>query len=259
MRPIETKHVPSTARRILTNFWYDQKAIWSSPAHINRDNAKWWAMFGGGTAALIATDQRTSRALPNTTSQVTWSKHFSEIGATYTTLPVAGGLYLFGRIQNNPKAREAGVLGAEALLDSYMVATIMKIAAGRERPELEEGSGRFFKGKKGFPSGHALMSWSFASLISHEYAPRKVAPVIVYSMATIVSASRFSARKHFASDILAGGTIGWFIGRYVFEHHLDPSIHKRYNPNLGSRYVPEVTPLFAPQTHTYGLSLAWNR
>ena len=191
-----------------------------------------------------------------TASQISLSKNISRISADYTTLPIAGALYLYGRAKDDPKAREVGVLGAEALLDSYMVVAILKQAAGRERPELQGGNGRFFKGKKGFPSGHAMMTWSFASLISHEYAPSKTTPIITYSLATIVSVSRFSARKHYASDIVAGGSIGWFIGRYVFNHHLDPEIHKRYNPN--ARFIPEISPMFEPHNHAYGLSVAWN-
>ena len=215
-------------------------------------------MFGAGTAALIATDHRTSTALPNTVTQIKYSRDVSQIGATYTTLPVAGALYLYGRSRNDPKARETGVLGAEALLDSYFLVSVIKIAAGRERPELEGGSGRFFKGKRGFPSGHAIMTWSFASLISHEYAPSRVVPIVAYSSATIVSLSRFTARKHFASDILAGGAIGWFIGPQVFDSHLDPSIHKRFGSNASNHFMPQIAPLFQPETLSYGLSVSWN-
>jgi hypothetical protein len=256
VRPIETARTPSTIRKIFTNFAHDQKGIWTSPLHINRANAKWWALFGGGTAAFIATDRRLSDALPDSPNRIKFSKNVSQIGAAYTALPVSGGLYLFGRVSDNPKARETGVLGAETMLDSYLLVSVLKIAAGRERPEVEAGRGRFFTGHHGFPSGHAIMTWSFASLISHEYAPGKVVPIVAYSTATIVSLSRFTARKHFASDILAGGAMGWFIGRYVFLEHLDPNIHKRFNPTL-AKFVPEVMPTFNPGSRSYGLSLAW--
>jgi hypothetical protein len=259
VRPSETASTPSTGRKILTNFWSDQKAMWTSPFHMKPEDRKWWALFGGTTATLIATDRKLSESLPNTSGQISFSKNVSRIGADYTTLPIAGGLYLYGRWKDDAKARETGVLGAEALLDSYMIVGILKMAAGRERPEFGEGRGRFFKGEHGFPSGHAIMSWSFASLIAHEYAPSKVTPIIAYSLATIVSASRFTARKHFASDIVAGGSMGWFIGKYVFERHLDPNIHKRYDPTAITRLMPEVRPMFQPGTHSYGISLAWNK
>ena len=70
------------------------------------------------------------------------------------------------------------MLGAQALLDSAIFVEILKKIAGRERPELVGGNGRFFKGKDGFPSGHAIETWSFASVISHEYAPSKIVPII---------------------------------------------------------------------------------
>jgi hypothetical protein len=37
----------------------DQKAIWTSPFHTHKSDIKWWAIFGGATAALVATDHLT--------------------------------------------------------------------------------------------------------------------------------------------------------------------------------------------------------
>ena len=131
--------------------------------------------------------------------------------------------------------------------------------AGRERPELVGGNGRFFKGKDGFPSGHAIETWSFASVISHEYAPSKIVPIVTYGLATIVSVSRFTGQKHYASDIVAGGAMGWFIGKYVWDHHQDPEIHKRYDP-LHSRFMPDtIAPVVQPGSRTYGVNVAWNK
>jgi membrane-associated phospholipid phosphatase len=258
LHPVETRQLPSTGKRMITNFWYDQKSIWTSPAHITRKDAKWWVIFGGGTAVLIATDRRTSKTLPNTLSQVSFSNNVSQIGAVYTTLPVAGALYLYGNTTDDPHAREAGVLGTEALLDSFVLSSVLKFAAGRERPNFPGGSGRFFQGQRSFPSGHAMMTWSFASLIAHEYKGGKVVPTIAYSLASVVSVARFTSQKHFASDIVAGGSMGWFIGKFVFEHHLDTAIHKRYDPNGRSRYYPEIYPSVDSRSHTFALSLQWN-
>jgi membrane-associated phospholipid phosphatase len=258
VRPSETASTSSTARRILTNFWSDQKSMWTSPFHVNGDNAKWWGLFVGSTAALLPMDKRLSNSLPNTVTQISFSKNVSRIGASYTTVPVAGILYLYGRKKNDAKAREAGVLGAEALLDSAIIVQVLKVATGRERPDLEGGRGRFFKGKDGFPSGHVTETWAFASLISHEYAGSKIVPVIAYGLATTVSVARFTGRKHYVSDIVAGGAMGWFIGKYVFDHHLDPNIHKRYETKPVSRFMPKISPMLVPSMRTYGVALAWN-
>src|SRR4030095_5249875 len=42
------------------NVLHDQKAIFTSPLHINRENAKWWILFAAATGTLIANDQRIS-------------------------------------------------------------------------------------------------------------------------------------------------------------------------------------------------------
>ena len=66
------------------------------------------------------------------------------------------------------------MLGAETLLDSYLLVSIMKLGFGREWPDEGDGEGRFSRLTTVFPSGHSIMTWSFASLISHEYAPGKL-------------------------------------------------------------------------------------
>jgi membrane-associated phospholipid phosphatase len=260
VRPSETASTPSTARKILTNFWGDQKGMWSSPFRMNRDGAKWWGAFGLGTAALIATDRTMEKGLKDSSvTQISFSKNVSKIGATYTTLPIAGALYLYGRKRNDAKAREVGVLGAEALLDSAIIVQILKLGFGRERPDEPDGNGRFFKGKDSFPSGHAIETWAFASVISHEYAPSKIVPVITYGLAAAVSASRLTGRRHYASDIVAGGAMGWFIGRYVWDHHLDPNIHKRFETKVSRLMPTQISPTFEPGTHTFGVAMAWNK
>src|SRR5262245_21936096 len=72
-------HWPDIPRNVL----HDEKAIFMSPLRINRENAKWWALFGGGTAALIAVDQKISNNLPQTTALTTPSRWASRIGADY--------------------------------------------------------------------------------------------------------------------------------------------------------------------------------
>ena len=38
-------------------------------------------------------------------------------------------------------------------------------------------------------------------------------PYVAYGLASVVSAARFTAQKHYASDIVAGAAMVWFIGR----------------------------------------------
>jgi membrane-associated phospholipid phosphatase len=253
----ETESIKPLTRKLIRNIIYDQKEIWTSPFHMHRKDAGWWILFGGATGALIATDHITSRQLPNTADQIAISRDFSQAGAEYTILPVIGGLYIFGAIKDNPKARETSMLGAEAALDSVIVFEVLKAITQRPRPLEKDGGGHFFKGGDAFPSGHSVSIWAVASVVAHEYNKNKLVPIAAYSLATLVSASRFSARKHFASDVVVGGAMGWFIGRYVFQNHYDHAIHKR-NAFTHALSHPRINPDLQPGANRYGLSLHWN-
>lgn len=250
----ETERFWPLTKKLIRNTALDQKEIWTSPFHMKRGEAKWWLIFGGATAALIATDKRTSRELPNTADQTSISRAFSQTGAVYTLYPIAAGFYFLGNLADSPKSREVGALGAEALTDSLIVVSILKEISRRERPDEGFGNGRFFVGGTSFPSGHAIMSWSLASVIAHEYHKTPLVPITVYGLATLVSASRFSGRKHFASDIVSGAGMGWFIGRYVYRTHVDHAIHKAPIALLRPQFVP----MMDAGSRTYGLTLQWN-
>jgi membrane-associated phospholipid phosphatase len=218
------KHLPSHILK-------DQKAIWTSPFHTSRQDAKWWAIFGVTTAAFVATDRWTSRQLPNTKSQVTAGDWASKMGALYTLIPLDAGFYAIGTVTHSERFRETALIGEEALIDALITETLLKTIFDRERPLEGNGHGRFFQGNgrfwnsgASFPSGHAVNTWALASVIAHEYPRPRIIPILVYSYAMGVNAARFVARKHFASDVVAGAAIGWFIGDFVYG--------KRHNPEL---------------------------
>jgi membrane-associated phospholipid phosphatase len=199
------------------NILLDQKEIWTSPFHMTRKDAQWWLTFGAIVGVAVATDRRTSRQLPNTPDQRAYSRDISQAGAAYSLIPIAGAFYATGVLAKNPRLRGTGLLGGEALADALVVGEVLKFAAGRQRPLEGDGGGHFFHGSDSFPSGHAIESFALASVIAHRYRHKKAVVIAAYGLATLVSASRFSGQKHFASDIVAGGVMGWVIGRHVFE------------------------------------------
>jgi membrane-associated phospholipid phosphatase len=250
--PGDTERVKPLATKLVANILLDQKEIWLSPFHMRKQDSKWWVGFGAVTAALIATDHKTSTALENSPAQVSWGNGLSQIGAAYTLIPITAGFYGVGVWANNAQARETGVLGAEALLDSLIVVSVLKPIAGRVRPDSTTGErGQFFDGGDSFPSGHAIEAWALASVIAHEYkhGGGEFVPYVAYGLATVVSAARFTAQKHYASDIVAGAAMGWFIGRYVYQTHEDHAAHQR----VWAR--PQIVPSVDPGTRSYLVSV----
>ncbi len=250
----ETEPLKPLAKKFFKNVLLDQKAIWTSPFHMKRSDAKWWLLFGAVTGGLIATDRSTARQLPDTRDQLRVSGYVSDVGSLYTIVPLTGAFYLTGVLTDNAKARETGLLGAEALVDGVILFEAFKLTIQRQRPLEGDGKGRFFHGGSSFPSGHSMESFALASVIAHEYRSKKVA-VLAYGLAGLVSASRFSARKHFASDVVAPAAAGWFIGAYVYNRHQDASQSRR-SP-LKAILSPQVRPVIQPVARQYGVSLNW--
>jgi membrane-associated phospholipid phosphatase len=245
----ETESFVPLVRKLGRNILHDQKDIWMSPLRMNGDNAKLWLGFAGVTAGLLATDQWTTPRLRSNEAQMRWGHRVSYLGAPYTLLPLVAGFYTYGAAVGDPKARETAILGAEALINSLVVSHAIKSVTRRTRPN---GASTFTSGGTSFPSGHAMQSWSLASVIAHEYQNTKWVPVLAYGLAGAVSASRFAAKKHFASDIVVGAGVGWFIGRYVYKTHKDHKIHKQ-------SFVPQFVPTVDPATRTYAIGVAWGR
>jgi membrane-associated phospholipid phosphatase len=257
---------PSLEKRFFSNILQDQREIWLSPFHLQRSEARWMVPLGLSSAALFATDRRTSGELVENGDNLTRlriSKDISRLGSWYATGGTAAAFYIAGRAKNNARERETGLLGAEALINSGIIAGALKTFSQRQRPPVDDSSGEFFDGGSSFPSGHAISAWSMATVIAEEYGHHR--PLVrfgAYGLATAVSFSRYTGRNHFLSDVLVGSAMGYGIGRYVYHQHHDPALD---SPNeqqttglTRSKLFPGIAPIYAPQAHAYGALLSWS-
>ncbi len=246
--PVDIKSLPK-------NLFLDQKNFWLAPLHMSE---KQWELavplvIAGG--ALVASDTSIEKHVPTTPSTVSHAVTFSNAGVG--VLAGAGaGLFLWGHLEHNDQKRETGLLSGEAAIGAFLDTEVFKYAAGRERPFVGTSPGRFFVGGDSFPSEHASVSWAIASVIAHEY-PGALTQILVYGLAGGVSAARWAGQKHFASEVVIGSALGWYMGRQVFNshsHYSDADIAKygTFNKaeesvepdsvsktrNIGSSYVP---------------------
>jgi membrane-associated phospholipid phosphatase len=193
---------------------------------------KFWAIFGGATAALIATDRWTVKQLPNSSGQISVSTWGSRAGAAYTLIPVSAAFYFIGTGAHADRFRETGLLCFETLIDTSLTVEVVKLVTGRARPLESDGKGHFEDSPNGrwnasFPSGHAISTWAMASIIAHQYPHPRIIPILAYGLATTVVAARVGARRHFPGDVAAGSAMGWFIGDYVYGRRHNPALDQK--------------------------------
>ncbi len=236
----------------LKDIGHDQAGIWTSPLRISPRDAFWLVPFAAGTGVALHYDAQAQQNLGIDNSRIDASNIVSGFGSPYATLGGAAGLYFLGLRTHNEHLAETGRLGAEAVVDSLLVVEALKLATNRERPNEGNGQGGFWPhGSRSyeldgsFPSGHAAESFALARVIASEY-PSKPVQIAAYAFALAISASRVTARQHFPSDVLVGGTFGYLIGGYVVRHHAAEGV------DSGFSFVPVVD----VSTHTFGANIA---
>jgi membrane-associated phospholipid phosphatase len=247
----------SLEKHFLTNIGRDQLAIWTAPFKPKSYDTKWTIPLGLTMAGLIATDRYTSRWVSRNGGLPVISRDVSWFGKAYTTGGVAAGFYVVGRLTHNAKARETGLLAAEALIDTGIATKVLKLAAQRSRPNFDNGDAEFFEGGSSFPSGHASSVWSVATVIAYEYKRNPWIKYGAFAAATAVSMSRYSGRNHFLSDIVGGSAIGFLIGRYVVHRYHDTSLDHPKPKKATTLLHPIIAPYIGDRIHGYGARLVW--
>jgi Capsule assembly protein Wzi/PAP2 superfamily len=162
-------------------------------------------------------------------------------------------MYLWGYTTSRDQPRETGLLAGQAAIGALLDTEAFKYVFGRERPFTGDGRGRFFQEGTSFPAEHAAISWAIASVIAHEY-PGFATQILAYGAATSIGAARIIGHQHFATDVIVGSALGWYMGRQVFHTHSryssaeiarwgtftknedDDASHQPRN--MGSPYVP---------------------
>lgn len=170
-----------------------------------------WVPYALGAGLLLASDSALQPFLQrtlggNTTRSLSHSASFLGTPTVYLGTPLA--LYALG----GSRGRGAATKMANALVTSGMLTQMVKMAAGRRRPNQSNGAGGFEgpgSGFESFPSGHTSAAFAMATVLGSEY-PRYKVPI--FALATAVAASRVLQDKHFPSDVFVGAGIGLLAG-----------------------------------------------
>ena len=250
---------PSLEHEFFKNILRDQKSIWTAPFHLQRHDAKWVIPGSVGLMALITTDRITGDEMFEANRQVKASKAISQAGSVYTLGAAAATLYFIGREKKNDRAKETGLLSAEALTDGLILGGALKEITQRARPLDGHERSEFFDGGSSFPSGHSTQVWAVATVIANEYQHRRLVQIVAYGMAGAVSIARFTEHKHYLSDVLAGSALGYGVGKYVYRAHHQKSLDSSDDDGpLSQSWAPRFTPQLNPHARAYGVNLRWS-
>jgi hypothetical protein len=211
--------VTGSQASITTRFLKDEVTLWTAPLRIKRQQLPLAFTFAAGTAALTQADDDIAAEIGTRRAQ--FGRHASDSGIALFG-GAAATFFAVGVFGDKPHARETGRLMGEAAGHAFIIDTGLQAMFRRARPD-DSRSGDFFVGGTSFPSNHSAVAWAMASVVANEY-PGWGTKALSYGLASAVSLGRVAGRKHFASDVLVGSTLGWIIGRQVYRMNHDRSL-----------------------------------
>jgi len=167
----------------------------------HKDNL--WPLVVGGaaTGASSFLDDETRDAVQG----YNWGESLETgAGPIWSSVFVAS-MFTAGRFAHGERFRAMTYDMLDAVIVNLGYTELLKAAVGRERPNGQDN--------KSFPSGHTSNSFALATVVERHYGWKIGVPA--YALASVVGASRIQQDKHYLSDVVAGATLGYIVGRTV--------------------------------------------
>ena len=114
----------------------------------------------------------------------------------------------------NKKLLQTTGLISESFLFSLLISGTTKLILGRSRPYMDKGSKDF----RSMPSVHTSSAFSMITVITKQYDYWWV-KVPSYGFLTGVIFQRIHDHKHWASDVIIGGLIGYSVANILLEKY----------------------------------------
>lgn len=212
--PCTLRRATQVGERDVGVYW---KGIKSIPRNAIRPGNLAWELPIGAAAGLLISkgdqpgaDRIQSRSLQNL------SGRWTNIGIGIEL--ASGAIAWVEGCRHHTKAGEAGFTALMAVGSVSIANTVFKFGFNRQYPYTPGSTGAFWSNGHSFTSGHSATSFAFASVMAHRYPHNPWIKWGAYTLATGVSVGRYPAKRHFASDILVGGALGYVTGAYLAEH-----------------------------------------
>ncbi len=150
----------------------------------------------------------------------------ADIFSPYTVSATAGILALGGHLFNHEQSEKMGLLMGTALFHTAWITASSKLIAGRTRPSYANGIDRWnglswCDVQHSFISAHSSFIWALGGTYLQASQPKWWKYGLVFGIGSVTSISRITANKHYLSDVVVGGVIGYAVGKYIAKRHRD--------------------------------------
>lgn len=135
------------------------------------------------------------------------------LGTARHAVPALALSYLVARLAHEDRWAEATIHVAAGYVAADLAESALKPVVGRERPHLSGRPDRFHPfttvgDYHSFPSAHVTHAAALAAGIAEYAGGRRWVAPLCYSAVGLVGWDRLRADQHWASDVVAGATIG---------------------------------------------------
>lgn len=232
-QPGTSQSAPATSGREVSwrslpkNVLQDQKSLWLFPVQLAHGHH--WiptASVLGVTAGLLAGDAHDAPYFRRTSNFSGFNTAFNGTATAIGIAVVPSAMYGIGLLRHDTYAQETALFAGEAVVDSGVLAVVMKDVSRRLRPSDISPNGdfsdTFFKSHptvvgagSSFPSGHTILAFSVATVMARRYGHRHAwVRWVAYGAAGAVGFSRITLQAHFPSDVFLGAALGYSIARF---------------------------------------------
>ena len=265
----QSQHCESLlSKSYLKSYWNSGLTVLAQPIHYDWKD---WTAFAGVAAVttlVFVYDDEIYNFIDGTFADNRWntvSKCTDVFGEEYFILPSVALTYAISAINKDCRLRNMSLAALQSFVYAEVASAGLKVLTCRMRPWEVNGQQSTANGQQStvnsqqstvnsqqstangqtwlgpfksfestsFPSGHAMRSFALAATVAGFYPEKKWVGIVSYSLATLTSAGRVVSKEHWASDVIVGAAIGYFIGRGVV----------KFNEKIGNISSVEIQPI----------------
>ena len=230
----------------------------------NWDGGDWLkiGMMGTGTFLAMQVDEPIRRALNhNTTYAKSYPILFANMwGEIYFTELLFAGFSVYALYNGDNTAHKIAFEIAQAACYTFYVNSPIKVIIGRARPYLNQGNQTYVPfsnytnpDHQSLPSGHTAIVLALTTVLSRNAKPTWL-KILAYVPAALSLVGRVYLDKHWTSDVLLGGAVGYFTATWVVDQHEKPIENNNKVSQTGIGGI-NIQPYFFGDTYGLGLSL----